>query len=122
MFFTFWGLNALRKGGPQAAGKGLIDRMFGWMMPSGSGALKLSQMHMLGMGTALMRHVMRTKNVASLPDLMAAAIQGGAKLIACSMSMDVMGLKREELIDGVEIGGVAMFLGEVDESRATLFV
>jgi NADPH-dependent 2,4-dienoyl-CoA reductase/sulfur reductase-like enzyme/peroxiredoxin family protein/rhodanese-related sulfurtransferase/TusA-related sulfurtransferase len=122
MFFTFWGLNALRKDGPQAAGKGLLDRMFGWMMPAGARRLKLSNMNMLGMGTAMMKHVMRTKRVDSLPELMAQAMKGGVKMVACSMSMDVMGLKREELIDGLEIGGVASFLGEADEAGMTLFI
>lgn len=122
MFFTFWGINALRKPGPQAAGKGLLDRMFGWMMPKGPDALTLSNMNMMGMGTAMMKHVMKTKGVESLPELMGAARAGGARLVACTMSMDVMGIKREELIDGLELGGVAAFLGEADESNVTLFV
>lgn len=122
MFFTFWGLNALRKSGPQAAGKGIIDRMFGWMLPKGANALKLSQMHMAGMGTAMMKHVMKSKRVDSLPSLMQMAREAGVKLVACTMSMDVMGIKREELIDGIEYGGVAAFLGESDEANMTLFV
>jgi len=122
LFFTFWGLNALRKPGPQAAGKGLLDKMFGWMMPKGPTALTLSNMNMMGIGTAMMKHVMRQKNVESLPSLMAAAKAGGAKLVACTMSMDVMGIKREELIDGIEVGGVAAFLGEADDSNVTLFI
>jgi peroxiredoxin family protein/rhodanese-related sulfurtransferase/TusA-related sulfurtransferase len=122
MFFTFWGLNALRKPGPQAPGKGLIDRMFGWMMPKGTGALKLSNMHMMGMGTALMRHVMKAKNVESLEFMMGQARLSGVKIVACSMSMDVMGLKQEELVDGVEIGGVATFLAESEGAGMTLFI
>jgi len=122
MFFTFWGLNALRKGGPQAGGKGMLDRMFGWMMPNGPGRLKLSQMHMFGAGTALMKGVMKSKKVDSLPELMESARAAGARLVACSMSMDVMGLKPEELLDGVEIGGVATFLGAADEANMTLFI
>jgi peroxiredoxin family protein/TusA-related sulfurtransferase len=122
MFFTFWGLNALRKRGPQAPGKGFMDRMFGWMMPKGPDAMKLSKMNMAGMGTAMMKSVMRKKNVQSLPDLMQSARQAGVRLIACTMTMEVMGLKKEELIDGVEFGGVAAFLGEADDSSATLFV
>jgi peroxiredoxin family protein/rhodanese-related sulfurtransferase/TusA-related sulfurtransferase len=122
MFFTFWGLNALRRGGPQASGKGLLDRMFGRMMPNGPKRLKLSQMHMLGAGTALMKRVMNSKKVDSLPALMESAKAAGARLVACSMSMDVMGLKKEELIDGIEIGGVATFLGATDESNTTLFI
>ncbi len=122
MFFTFWGINALRKAAPQAAGKGLLDRMFGWMMPKGADSLKLSNMHMLGMGTALMKHVMRSKRVESLPELMGAARFGGVRMVACTMSMDVMGIRKEELIDGVELGGVASFLGEADQSGVTLFI
>jgi len=122
MFFTFWGLNALRKSGPQAHGKGFIDRMFGMMMPKGARALTLSKMHMLGAGTTMMKHVMRSKNVESLPSLIASARELGVKLVACTMSMDVMGLKKEELLDDIEYGGVAAFLGESDEAGMTLFI
>ncbi|MEI6516346.1 MAG: DsrE/DsrF/DrsH-like family protein, partial [bacterium] len=122
LFFTFWGINALRKPGPQATGKGLLDKMFGWMMPKGPDALTLSKMHMAGMGTAMMKYVMKQKQVESLPVLMAAARAGGAKLVCCTMSMDVMGIKQDELIDGIELGGVAAFLGEADESNVTLFI
>lgn len=123
MFFTFWGLNALRRHpAPAVEGKSVMDRMFGAMMPCGADALKLSNMNMGGMGTAMMKQVMRGKQVASLPELIESARLGGAKFIACSMSMDVMGLKREELIDGIEIGGVAAFLGEADRSGTTLFI
>ena len=123
LFFTFWGLSALRREqAPAVAGKPLLDRMFGWMLPRGLGKLKLSQMHMAGMGTAMMKHVMAVKHVDTPQQLLAAAQQQGIRLVACSMSMDVMGLKPEELIDGVEIGGVASFLAEADQSNATLFV
>ncbi len=122
LFFTFWGLNALRKDQPQASGKGLLDWMFGWMMPKGPDKLALSNMHMLGMGTALMKHVMKQKGVDSLPALMGMARSAGVKLVACTMSMDVMGIRKEELIDGVELGGVAAFLGEADQSNMTLFI
>jgi len=122
MFFTFWGLNALRKEGPQAGNKPLIDRMFGWMMPKGPSRLTLSKMHMLGMGTAMMKQVMNQKGVDSLPELIGQARTGGAKLVACSMSMGVMGLKKEELIDGIETGGVAAFLGDSADAGMTLFI
>jgi peroxiredoxin family protein/rhodanese-related sulfurtransferase/TusA-related sulfurtransferase len=122
MFFTFWGLNALRKSDPPPVGKGLMDRMFGMMMPRGANRLKLSNMNMGGMGTAMMKKVMRDKNVQSLPTLMDTAQKGGARIIACTMSMEIMGISREELLDGVELGGVAMFLGEADRSGATLFI
>ncbi len=122
MFFTFWGINALRKPSPQASGKGLLDKMFGWMMPKGAEALTLSKMHMMGMGTAMMKMVMKQKNVESLPALIGAARMGGAKFVVCTMSMDVMGIKPEELVDGVEYGGVATFLGDADQSNMTMFI
>jgi len=122
MFFTFWGLNALRKANPPAMRKPFLERMFGWMMPKGAQALKLSQMHMFGIGTALMKHVMQQKNVDSLPQLIESAQRAGVKLVACAMSMEVMGLRREELIDGVEVGGVASFLAEAGEAQMTLFI
>jgi NADPH-dependent 2,4-dienoyl-CoA reductase/sulfur reductase-like enzyme/peroxiredoxin family protein/rhodanese-related sulfurtransferase/TusA-related sulfurtransferase len=122
MFFTFWGLNALRKAGPQAGGKGLLDRMFGMMMPRGARALKLSKMHMMGMGTELMKQVMATKRVPSLPEMIETARGGGVALVACTMSMDVMGLKKEELLDGIEFGGVASFLESATRPGPTLFI
>jgi len=122
LFFTFWGLNALRRGNPPPLEKGVLDKMFGMMMPRGAGALKLSNMHMMGAGTRMMRHVMKTKGVKSLPELMADARAAGVRLVACSMSMDVMGITKEELIDGVAVGGVAAFLEEADQSGTTLFI
>ena len=122
LFFTFWGLNALREPEKVSVKKGLIDRMFGAMMPRGAGRLKLSKMHMAGMGTAMMKKVMHDKNVESLPVMMANAQHKGVKIIACSMSMDVMGLSLEELIPGVEVGGAASFLAEASSSNTTLFI
>ncbi|MEI7879353.1 MAG: FAD-dependent oxidoreductase [bacterium] len=122
LFFTFWGINALRKPGPQASGKSILDKMFGWMMPKGSEALTLSKMNMMGMGTAMMKMVMKKKNVEALPALIASARFAGAKLVVCTMSMDVMGIKPEELVDGLEYGGVATFLGEADQSNVTMFI
>jgi peroxiredoxin family protein len=122
MFFTFWGLNILRKREKSAVKKTLIEKMFGAMMPRGSGKLKLSKMNMLGMGSAMMRGIMKKKNVASLDSLIEQAIKNGVKLVACTMSMDVMGIHREELIDGIEYAGVASFLGAAETSDATLFI
>jgi NADPH-dependent 2,4-dienoyl-CoA reductase/sulfur reductase-like enzyme/peroxiredoxin family protein/TusA-related sulfurtransferase/rhodanese-related sulfurtransferase len=122
MFFTFWGINALRKGGSQASGKGLMDKMFGMMMPNGARKLKLSKMNMLGIGTEMMKMVMKNKRVDDLPTLIESAKKAGVRLVVCSMSMDIMGMKEEELIDGLEIGGVATFLQEADASSATLFI
>jgi NADPH-dependent 2,4-dienoyl-CoA reductase/sulfur reductase-like enzyme/peroxiredoxin family protein/TusA-related sulfurtransferase/rhodanese-related sulfurtransferase len=122
MFFTFWGINALRKGKAQASGKGIMDIMFGMMMPNGARKLKLSKMNMLGIGTEMMKMVMKNKRVDDLPTLIESAKKAGVRLVVCSMSMDIMGMKEEELIDGLEIGGVATFLQEADKSSATLFI
>ena len=122
MFFTFWGLNILRKPKAPSVKKQFLERMFGWMMPRGANALTLSKLNMLGIGTAMMKMVMRQKNVESLPNLIAAARQAGVRLVVCTMTMDVMGLKKEELLDGLEFGGVAAMLGESDKSNATLFI
>ncbi len=122
MFFTFWGLNILRKPNKVKVKKGLIDSMFGKMMPRGSKKLKLSKMNMLGMGGKMIRMVMKNKNVSSLEELIEAAIQSGIEIVACQMSMDVMGIKKEELIDGVKIGGVGYYLGETEDSNLNLFI
>ena len=122
MFFTFWGLNALRKETKQHVSKTFVEKMFGFMMPRGIGKLKLSQMNMGGMGTKMMKKVMRDKNVSSLEELMKKAMASGIKLVACTMSMDVMGIKKEELIDGVEFAGVTSYLGNAEEANVNLFV
>ena len=122
MFFTFWGLNVLRKSEPQNIKKPLIDTMFGKMMPQGVNKLKLSKMNMGGMGTAMMRKVMKDKNIDSLEDLIKKAMDNGVKMIACTMSMDVMGITKEELIDGVELAGVGTYLGDAEESNVNLFI
>ena len=122
MFFTFWGLNALRKANAVKPKKSLIEKMFGMMMPEGSSKLKLSKMNMGGMGTAMMKKVMKDKNVDSLETLMKSAMDNGVKLVACTMSMDVMGIRKEELIDGVELAGVASYLGDAEMSDMNLFI
>jgi len=122
MFFTFWGLNVLRKPQKQNIKKPFIDAMFGKMMPRGADRLKLSKMNMGGMGTAMMRKVMKDKNIDSLEDLIKNAMQNGVKMIACTMSMDVMGITKEELIDGVEFAGVGTYLGDAEESNVNLFI
>nr|MCR5792066.1 DsrE/DsrF/DrsH-like family protein [Lachnospiraceae bacterium] len=122
MFFTFWGLNALRKNQKVSVKKSFIEKMFGAMMPRGSKKLKLSKMNMGGMGTAMMKKVMKDKNVSTLEDLMKAAMDSGIRLVACTMSMDVMGIRKEELIDGVELAGVASYLGDAEQSNVNLFI
>lgn len=122
MFFTFWGLNILRRPEKVSVQKGFMDKMFGMMMPRGSKRLKLSKMNMMGMGSKMIRKVMKDKNVTSLEDLIKAGIDSGIEIVACQMSMDVMGIKKEELIDGVKIGGVGYYLGEAEDSNVNLFI
>jgi NADPH-dependent 2,4-dienoyl-CoA reductase/sulfur reductase-like enzyme/peroxiredoxin family protein/rhodanese-related sulfurtransferase/TusA-related sulfurtransferase len=122
LFFTFWGLNILRKPEHVPVKKGFMDKMFGFMMPRGSKALKLSNMNMLGMGTQMMRMVMKNKNVSSLEELIQSAIAAGIEIVACQMSLDVMGLKQEELLDGVKVGGVGYYLSEAEDSNVNLFI
>ena len=122
MFFTFWGLTALRKPTSSGIKKSPVEAMFGKMLPKGTGKLKLSRMNMGGLGTAMMRRIMQDKNIDSLEDMMKKAMKNGVKIIACSMSMDVMGIRKEELIDGVEIGGVGSYLGDAEESNVNLFI
>lgn len=122
LFFTFWGLNILRKHEKVSVKKGLIDSMFGLMMPRGSKRLKLSNMNMMGLGGKMIRMVMKNKNINSLEELIQSAMDSGVEVVACSMSMDVMGLKKEELIDGVKIGGVGYYLGEAEDSNVNLFI
>jgi len=122
MFFTFWGLNILRKAQKIKVRKSLMEKMFGFMMPRGADKLGLSKMNMGGMGTLMMKGIMRKKRVSSLPELIESAQDLGVKFIACTMSMDVMGIKPEELIDGVEYAGVATYLGEADEANVNLFI
>ncbi|HPX96966.1 MAG TPA: DsrE/DsrF/DrsH-like family protein, partial [Thermotogota bacterium] len=122
MFFTFWGLNILRKPEKPSIKKPFIERMFGAMMPRGAGKLKMSKMHMAGMGTRMIRSRMEEKKIDSLETMIQNAIKGGAHLVACQMSMDLMGIRQEELIDGVEIGGVAAYLGEAEDANVNLFI
>lgn len=122
MFFTFWGLNILRKPEKVKVKKDFMARMFGMMMPRGSKKLSLSKMSMGGMGGRMIRMIMKKKNVESLESLIQMAKDGGVELVACSMSMDIMGIKPEELIDGVTIGGVAAMLAHAEESDMSLFI
>lgn len=122
MFFTFWGLNILRKPEKVKVKKDIISKMFGMMMPRGASKTKLSKMNMLGMGSAMMRKVMKDKNVDSLEDMIKLAQANGVELIACAMTMDIMGIKEEELIEGVKITGAASMLANAEESDMSLFI
>lgn len=122
MFFTFWGLNILRKAQKIKVRKSFMEKMFGWMMPRGAEKLSLSKMNFGGMGTAMMKDIMKKKKVNTLPQLIESAQAMGVKFIACTMSMDVMGIRPEEIIEGVEYAGVATYLGEADEANVNLFI
>lgn len=122
MFFTFWGLNILRKSENIKVSKNIIEKAFGVMMPRGSRKLGLSKMNMGGMGAKMIRGVMKNKNIQSLEELMDLAIKNGVEIVACTMSMDVMGIKKEELIDGINYAGVGYYLGEAEDSNVNLFI
>ena len=122
MFFTFWGLNVLRRPEKVSVKKDFLSKMFGMMMPRGSKKLGLSRMNMLGMGPMMIRGVMKKKHIDSLEELIATAQKNGVELVACSMSMDVMGIKAEELIDGVKFSGAAAMLANAEESDMSLFI
>jgi len=124
LFFTFWATTALRDGNKKPKGKNFMGKMFGMMLPKGSKKVKLSNMNMGGMGTAMMKSLMKKKNVASLEDMFKTAGELGVEINVCEMSMDLMGLKREELIDypHMTICGVGTFLSDAEESKTQLFI
>lgn len=122
IFFTFWGLNVIKKEKKPAVRKDFMGKMFGMMLPSSSKKLGLSQMNMGGIGSKMMRSIMKNKNVDSLESLMQQALDNGVEFIACSMSMDVMGIKKEELIDNITIGGVAAYLDRAENANVNLFI
>lgn len=122
MFFTFWGLNVIKKPQKPAVQKDILGRMFGWMLPSDSRHLSLSKLNMAGIGSRMMRMLMRRKRIDSLESLIKQAQENGVEMIACTMSMDVMGVKREELMDNVTLGGVATYLERAEEANVNLFI
>ena len=122
IFFTFWGLNAIKKEHKPAVKKDFFGKMFGWMLPSSSRKLALSKLNMMGAGAKMMRYLMRKKGVDSLESLRQQATDNGVEFIACQMSMDVMGVQREELLDCVSIGGVATYMERADQANVNLFI
>ena len=122
IFFTFWGLNVVKKEHKPRVKKDLFGKMFGWMMPSSSRKLHLSQMSFMGLGDRLMRYIMRRKGIDQLEDLRQAAMDAGVEFIACQMTMDMMGIAKEELIDGVTLGGVATYMQRAEQSNVNLFL
>jgi len=125
MFFTFWGLSALRKNPvleTPSKKKSFLQKAFGGMLPSGPEKLAISHFNMGGAGRFMMKKVMKAENVMTVAELIETAKEQGIKMIACTMSMDVLGISKEELIDGIEYAGVATYLGEADEANVNLFV
>lgn len=122
MFFTFWGLNVIKKQQKPAVSKDIFGKMFGWMLPAHSGKLKLSKMNMGGAGSWMMRLIMKKKRIDSLESLIRQAVDNGVEMIACTMSMDVMGVQKEELMDNVTLGGVASYLERTEEANVNLFI
>ena len=122
IFFTFWGLNVIKKVSKPKVSKDIFGKMFGFMLPSHSGKLSLSKMSMFGAGDKMMRHIMNNKNIESLENLRQMAIDAGVEFIACQMSMDVMGVDKAELLDNVTIGGVATYMQRADEANVNLFI
>jgi peroxiredoxin family protein len=122
MFFTFWGLSVLKKKGARAAGKGFKQRMFALMTPGSSEALGTSQLNFFGMGAMMLRSMMKEQGIASLEELMAMARDLGVTMRACTMSMDAMGIAKDELLDGLEYCGVAAFMADASRARVSLFI
>jgi peroxiredoxin family protein/rhodanese-related sulfurtransferase/TusA-related sulfurtransferase len=122
IFFTFWGLNVIKKAEKPKSKKDFLGKMFGMMMPESSHKLKLSKMNMAGMGSKMMRMVMKNKQVDTLESMIQSALDNGVEFVACQMSMDVMGIKADELMDGVEVGGVATYLERTETAGLNLFV
>ena len=122
IFFTFWGLNVLKRTDKPSVQKDIWGKMFGWMLPSSSLSLKLSKMNMFGMGSRMMRYLMNKRGVDSLESLRQQALDNGVEFMACQMAMDVMGVKKEEFIDGVTVGGVATYMNRAEEAGVNLFI
>jgi len=122
MFFTFWGLSVLKKKGAQGGQKNLLERVFALMTPSSSEGLGTSRMNYLGLGAVMLRKMMKDRQIASLEELFALAREMDVRMIACTMSMDAIGVGREELVDGLTYGGVATYMADAARSRVTLFI
>ena len=122
IFHTFWGLNALRKDEPLKVKKGWLEKMFAKMMPRGADKMGLSQLNFVGMGPKMIKHVMKKHKAMSLPHLIELAQEQEVKLIACTMTMDLLGLQQEELLAGIDYAGVAAYLAEAEDGNVNLFI
>ena len=122
IFHTFWGLNALRKDETIEVKKTFMEKMFGKMMPRGADKMGLSKMNFAGMGPKMIKHVMKKHNAMSLPHLIELAQEQDIKLVACTMTMDLLGLSQAELLDNIEYAGVAAYLADAQEGNVNLFI
>ncbi|CAM3775650.1 DsrE/DsrF/DrsH-like family protein [Mesobacillus zeae] len=122
IFHTFWGLNALRKDEPIKVQKNFMEKLFGWMMPRGADRMGLSRMNFGGLGTKMIKEIIKKHNAMPLPALIDLAKEQDIKLVACQMTVDLLGLKEEEIMEGVEFAGVAAYLGDAAEGRVNLFI
>ena len=122
IFHTFWGLNALRKDENISVKKGFMEKMFGKMMPRGADKMGLSKMNFAGFGPKMIKDIMKKHNAMSLPQLIEMAQEQDVKLVACTMTMDLLGLKEEELLESIEYAGVAAYLADAEEGNVNLFI
>ncbi|WP_318615818.1 DsrE/DsrF/DrsH-like family protein [Sporosarcina sp. YIM B06819] len=122
IFHTFWGINALRKQEHVPVKKGFLEKMFGRMMPRGAEKLGLSKMQMAGMGPEMIKHVMKKHNALTLTQLIEMAQEQDIKMVSCTMTMDLLGLQQEELLDGVQYAGVAAYLADAENGNINLFI
>ncbi|WP_342505987.1 DsrE/DsrF/DrsH-like family protein [Sporosarcina sp. FSL K6-2383] len=122
IFHTFWGINALRKQEHVPVKKGFLEKMFGRMMPRGAEKLGLSKMQMAGMGPEMIKHVMKKHNALTLTQLIEMAQEQDIKMVSCTMTMDLLGLQQEELLDGVQYAGVAAYLADAENGNVNLFI
>ncbi|PWA06285.1 hypothetical protein DCC39_17610 [Pueribacillus theae] len=122
IFHTFWGLNALRKEEKISAQKSFMEKMFGKMMPRGADRMGLSKMNFAGFGPKMIKGIIKKHNAISLPQLIEMAREQDVKLVACTMTMDLLGLKKEELLDGIEYAGVAAYLADAEKGHVNLFI
>ncbi len=122
IFHTFWGINALRKDGHVEVKKGVLEKLFGWMMPRGAEKLGLSKMQMLGMGPKMIKHVIKKHNALTMEQLIKMAQEQDIHLVSCTMTMELLGLKEEELLEGVRFAGVAAYLANAEDGNVNLFI
>ncbi|MCR2821156.1 DsrE/DsrF/DrsH-like family protein [Lederbergia panacisoli] len=122
IFHTFWGLNALRKDEQIPVKKSFMEKMFGKMMPRGADKMGLSKMHFTGIGPKMIKGVMKKHNAIPLPQLIEMAEEQGVKLVACTMTMDLLGLQKEELLNDIEYAGVAAYLADAEDGNVNLFI